>query len=71
MNIDKIVTISELSKLHPDTFPPNRVRYLCNRRTQNGFDSCLSSIGQKLYVNLDDLELWLESRRLKYRGDLE
>lgn len=64
MNIDKIVTLVELSRMHPRTFPPNRVRYLCNNRKKNGFNACLSLIGNRLYVDLEKFEVWLKSKNL-------
>ncbi|CAB4202035.1 hypothetical protein UFOVP1361_31 [uncultured Caudovirales phage] len=71
MNIDKLVTLKELSEIYPKNFPKFRVKYLCAHRKKNGFDTCLRFIGCKLYVNLDDLEKWVESRRFLTMKDIK
>jgi len=65
MSIDlkKIVTLKEFSKMNPENFPFSRVRHLVNNREKNGFNSCLSMIGNRFYIDIEELEKWIESKK--------
>lgn len=71
MNIDKLVTLKELSEIYPKNFPKQRVNYLCARRKKNGFETCVRYIGNKLYIDIDQLEKWVSDRKFGEAKDAQ
>ena len=62
---ENIFPLSKLHKQMPLTFTRHGVNWLLRNKSKNGFDKVLYKIGRIYYVNLHDVQRWIESKRVE------
>ncbi len=66
MSIQNLRTIKQAAS--ETIFPENTLRWWVFQSPENGFDKVIRRVGRRIYVDLQELEGWIEERTAQATG---
>jgi len=57
-------TVKDIFEKTEGTITESAARWLLLHRKKNGFSQCVRKVGRKILINLDELEKWIESKKV-------